>query len=73
MAEEGYTIIFHPGEEGVTIHKQGTVAKATTEPPILQECKAKGEKLWAVSADDESMKKEQANNVYGLPSVKQSV
>ena len=73
MAEEGYTIIFHPGEEGVTIHKQGTVAKATTEPPILQECKAKGEKLWTVSADDESMKKEQANNVYNLPSVKQSV
>ena len=21
MAEEGYTTIFHPGEEGVTIHK----------------------------------------------------
>jgi hypothetical protein len=35
MAEEGYTAIFHPGEEGVTIHKRGTVAIATTEPPIL--------------------------------------
>ena len=23
LAEEGYTTIFHPGEEGVTIHKSG--------------------------------------------------
>jgi hypothetical protein len=29
--------------------------------------------MWIVSADDESIKKEQANNVYNLPSVKQSV
>ncbi len=58
---------------GVTIHKRGTVALTMTEPPNFQGCKAKGKNMWTVSADDESMKKEQANNVYGLPSVKQSV
>ena len=35
MAEEGYTTIFHPGEEGVTIHKKCTVSITTTEPPVL--------------------------------------
>jgi hypothetical protein len=36
MAEEGYTTIFHPGEEGVTIHKEGTVTISTSKPPVLQ-------------------------------------
>ncbi len=44
MAEEGYTTIFHPGEEGVTVHKSDTITIATTQPPVLQGCKAKGEK-----------------------------
>ncbi len=42
MAEEGYTTIFPPREERVTIHKSGTLTIATTEPPILQGCKPKG-------------------------------
>ncbi len=70
MAEEGYTTIFHPGEEGVTVHKQGTVSITTTEPPILQGCKKKGAKLWTISADDET-KKEKANKVYDLPLIEQ--
>jgi hypothetical protein len=45
MAEEGYTTIFHPGEEGVTIHKPGTLTIAMNEPPILQGSKSKGAKL----------------------------
>jgi hypothetical protein len=36
LAEEGYTTIFHPGEEGVTIHKKDTITITTTEPPVLQ-------------------------------------
>jgi hypothetical protein len=72
MAKEGYTTIFHPGEEGVTIHKPGTVSITTTEPPILQRCKAKGAKLWVISADDKTTK-EQANNAYGLPLISQTV
>ena len=36
MSEEGYTMIFHPGEEGVTIHKEGTFNIETSELPILK-------------------------------------
>jgi hypothetical protein len=72
MAKEGYTTIFHPGEEGVTIHKSKTVTITTTEPPILQGCKAKGAKLWTISADVSSTK-EQVNKVYDLPSISQTV
>jgi hypothetical protein len=68
MAKEGYTTIFHPGEEGVTVHKTVTVAIATTEPPVLQGSKRKGTKLWMVSADNEAAK-EQVSNVYDLPSI----
>jgi hypothetical protein len=46
MAEEGYTTIFHPGEEGLTIHRRGIVSITTNEPPVLQGCKVKGAKLW---------------------------
>jgi len=72
MAEEGYTTIFHPGEEGVTIHKPGTVEITMTEPPILQGCKTQGDKLWTVSADEEPTK-EQAQHAYDLPSIGQTV
>jgi hypothetical protein len=36
MAEEGYTTVFHPGDEGVTVHKKGTITIAITKPPIFQ-------------------------------------
>jgi hypothetical protein len=72
MANEGYTMIFHPGEEGVTIHKPGTLTIAATEPPVLHGRKAKGAKLWTVLADKKAMK-EQANKVYDLPSIRQTV
>jgi hypothetical protein len=72
MAEEGYTTIFHPGEEGVTIHKPGTLTIAMTEPPILQGCKPKGAKLWIILVKSET-NTEQANNAYNLPSISQTV
>jgi hypothetical protein len=50
MAEEGYTMVFHPGEEGVMVHKKGTITLASTEPPILQRCESKGVKIWTISA-----------------------
>jgi hypothetical protein len=76
LAEEGYTTIFHPGEEGVTIHKKDTITIATTEPPVLQVSKSRGVKLWTTSAQYKTKKeraKEQANNAYDLPSIKQTV
>jgi hypothetical protein len=54
MTEEGYTTIFHPGEEGITIHKSGTITISITEPPILQGCKPKGAKLWTILVESET-------------------
>jgi hypothetical protein len=71
-AEEGYTTIFHPENEGVTIHNRGTLTIATNKPPVLQGCKEKGDNLWTVSANEEEGE-EEANNVYTLPSTKQSI
>ncbi len=67
MSEEGYTTIFHPGEEGVTIHKEGSIQIIMTEPPVLHGHKLNGEKLWTVSGETEKNKREEANNVYSLP------
>jgi hypothetical protein len=39
MAENGYTTIFRPGDEGVTIHKKGTLTITTSDLPC-----SKGEK-----------------------------
>jgi hypothetical protein len=45
MPEEGYTTIFHPGEEGVSIHKKGTLAITTSKPSVLQGCKSNQKKI----------------------------
>lgn len=73
MSEEGYTTIFHPGEEGVTIHQEGSVQITMTEPPILHGSKLNGEKLWTISGKTGKNKREEVSNVYSLPSVQQSV
>ena len=72
LSEEGYTTIFHPENEGVTVHEKGTLTIATSSPPVLQGCKEKGDNLWTVSANEEEGE-EKANNVYNLPSTKQSI
>jgi len=73
MSDEGYTTIFHPGEEGVTIHKKGTINITTSEPPVLKGEKENMAKLWTISATDNSTKKEEVNSVYSLPSIPQSI
>ena len=50
FSDAGYTTVFHPGEEGVTIHAPNTVKITTTTPPILQGCKSEG--LWSVTVDN---------------------
>jgi hypothetical protein len=72
LAEEGYTTIFHPGEQGVTIHQSGTVKITNMEPPILQGCKENGANLWTISVDQKATK-EKALHAYDLPSVNQTV
>jgi hypothetical protein len=69
MAENEYTTIFRPGNEGVTIHKKGTLTIITSKPPVLQGCKKRGAKLWTVSAPATNNEHEEVANVYNLPSI----
>jgi hypothetical protein len=69
MSEEGYTTVFHPREEGVTIHKEGTINITTSEPPVLTGEKSNEAKLWTISTSDNQVIKEEVNNVYSLPSI----
>ncbi len=73
MAEEGYTTIFHPEEEGVTIHQEGSISITTMEPPVLYGRKLNREKLWRVLARSKTHKQEEANSVYSLSSIPQSI
>ncbi len=73
MAKEGYTRIFHPGEDGVTIHKEGTLTITTNAPPVLKGRKSTAAKLWMISATDTAENNEEANNVYSLPSIPHTI
>jgi hypothetical protein len=73
MAENGYTTIFRPGNEGVTIHKKGTLTIAMSEPPVLQGCKKRGAKLGTVSAPTTNDEREEVANVYNLPLISQMI
>jgi hypothetical protein len=73
MSEEGYTAIFHLGEEGASINKKGTLTITTSKPLVLQGCKSNQEKLWTVSANLNDQISEEANNVYSLPSIPQTI
>ncbi len=65
MANEGYIMVFHPGKEGVTVHKPGTIKILTTEKPVLTGTNSNG--LWLVKANKNELK-EKANHVYSIPS-----
>jgi hypothetical protein len=73
MSENGYTTIFLPYDEGVTIHKKGTLTITTSKPPVLQGYKTNGEKLWTVSAQNTNQTNEQALNAYSLLSIGQTI
>jgi hypothetical protein len=73
MAENRHTTIFRPGDEGVTIHKKGTLTIMTSEPPVLQGCKKKGAKLWTVSAAATDNECKKVANVYDIPSINQTI
>jgi hypothetical protein len=66
MSQEGYTTIFHPGEQGVTIHEKGTFKIITTKKTVIHGHNIK-------SGQIETNKQEEANNVYSLPSIQQCI
>jgi hypothetical protein len=72
MAENGYTTIFHEGNEGVTIHTSGTLTITTSEPPVLRGSKQTRSNLWTVLTDGDKPKRAEANNVYNLPLTKRN-
>jgi hypothetical protein len=67
MSEEGYTKVFHPGEQGITVHKPGKIKILTTNNTVLKGSNAKG--LWSVTTN-QSEQKETGNNAYSIPSTK---
>jgi hypothetical protein len=60
MAEEEYTTMFHPGDEGVTIHKEETVTISTSKIPVLQGCKSYTEKLWMLSVSKDKKRERES-------------
>ena len=72
-ADEGYTMIFHPGDNGVTVHKPGTLTMAFGKPPVLQGHKPSGAKLWMMTIDNNQTKSEEMSNIHNLPSTAQAI
>ena len=76
LADADYTTIFHPQEEGVTVHEKNTIQVQVLSKPVLQGWRdANG--LWRLSRDDENTSvhtsNEVAANVYSLPSMSQTI
>ena len=73
-ADEGYTTIFHPGENGVTVHRPGTLTLMFAEPPVLQGYKRCGAKLWTATLDEsKNAVSEQIHYVFNLPSTPEAI
>eukprot|EP00804_Cyclotella_cryptica_P002199 CCRYP_018252-RA/>CCRYP_018252-RA protein AED:0.18 eAED:0.16 QI:0/0/0/1/0.4/0.16/6/0/1101 len=76
LADNGYTTIFLPGQQGVDIYNNTDINISATRPPILQGCRDhRG--LWMVPMGDTQDPglgvAETALNVYELPSTKEVV
>ena len=67
LADQGYTTIFHPHLEGVTVHDNDGFKLVISKPPLLQGWREKGE-LWTVA-----LAEEKAMNVYEKPSTKEVI
>ncbi len=78
LSDAGYTTIFHPHREGVTVHTKNTFRLKSFRKPVLQGWRdANG--LWRVSRNDNKpitvsrSKKEIAATAYNLPSMMQTI
>eukprot|EP00804_Cyclotella_cryptica_P017725 CCRYP_001166-RA/>CCRYP_001166-RA protein AED:0.39 eAED:0.39 QI:0/0/0/1/0/0.25/4/0/603 len=78
LANNGYTTIFHPHDEGVTVHDTGSFNLTLNSPPVLQGCR-NGAGLWTVplvgdATISQSLNVEEtALSVYDLPSTREVV
>ena len=88
LADAGYTVVFHPGAKGVTIHKPNSFSFRQRSKPVLQGWRDKNG-LWQLGYKNASIMskcqcsiKQQSSalvptdtaaNVYGLPSIVQVI
>ena len=78
LANNGYTTIFHPYKQGVTVHDKDSFNLTFNLPPVLQGCRTEAG-LWTVPLADEATISQSLNvdeaalNVYDLPSTKEAV
>eukprot|EP00804_Cyclotella_cryptica_P007736 CCRYP_001353-RA/>CCRYP_001353-RA protein AED:0.15 eAED:0.15 QI:0/0/0/1/0.2/0.16/6/0/947 len=78
LANNGYTTIFHPHDEGVTVHDTGSFNLTLNSPPVLQGCR-NGAGLWTVPLVDDATISQSLNveetalSVYDLPSTREVV
>eukprot|EP00804_Cyclotella_cryptica_P002577 CCRYP_010410-RA/>CCRYP_010410-RA protein AED:0.12 eAED:0.12 QI:0/0/0/0.5/0/0/2/0/1280 len=78
LANNGYTTIFHPYQQGVTVHDADSFRLTVTSPPVLQGCRNTAG-LWTVPLTDDAtisrshLVDEAALSVYDLPSTKEVV
>ena len=72
LADSGYTTIFHPHNQGVTVHDANSLKIATDMPALLQGWRSNGG-LWIISLQDNAnitqghANQETAMNIYELP------
>lgn len=78
LADQGYTTIFHPYSQGVSVHDNDGFKLVTSKPPLLQGWRDQGG-LWTVPLVEEAAISEELNideaamNVYELPSTKEVI
>eukprot|EP00804_Cyclotella_cryptica_P008147 CCRYP_004624-RA/>CCRYP_004624-RA protein AED:0.13 eAED:0.13 QI:0/0/0/1/0/0/3/0/1209 len=78
LANNGYTTIFHPHKQGVTVHDTDSFTLTLKSPPVLQGCR-KEAGLWTVPLTDKTTVSQSQNvdeaalSVYDLPSTKEVV
>ena len=76
LANNGYTTIFHPHKQGVTVHDTDSFTLTLKSPPVLQGCRNKAG-LWTVPLTDKTTISQSLNvdkaalSVYDLPSTKE--
>ena len=79
LSDAGYTTIFHPKGEGVTVHRQGSLKITPFRKPILQGWRDSNG-LWRLSREEQTNqapikcgRHERVANVYTLPSIPQTI
>jgi hypothetical protein len=66
VADKGYTTIFHPGNQGVMVHKEGTVTITTTTPADIQGWRAEMS-LWEFDPTNNHYKPQKVSSLPAIP------